>query len=93
MDLQPRLGGQTVNVAVNLNPTALRRRRIALGITQERLAEQIGVHVNSLNRWEAGEYPPAGCHGDRWEQAICTAEATMLAHLERVAVDTNRRPR
>lgn len=66
---------------VTVNHGWLRHRREALGLTQEQLAERIGVHVNSLNRWEAGEYRPGSVNLHAWEQALTDAEEAMLAHL------------
>ena len=38
-----------------LHPIASYRR--ALGLTQERLAEHVEVHVNTVKRWELGNLP------------------------------------
>jgi DNA-binding transcriptional regulator YiaG len=35
----------------------LKRLRARLGVTQERLADQLGVHWNTLARWERDELP------------------------------------
>jgi transcriptional regulator with XRE-family HTH domain len=37
---------------------ALARRRKAVGLTQEALAELLGVDVTSVRHWEAGRHPP-----------------------------------
>ena len=36
----------------------LRERRLALGLSQERLAEAAGVSARSINRWEQGTVVP-----------------------------------
>lgn len=36
----------------------IRRRRQALGWEQRDLAEQVGVHISSVQKWEAGTYYP-----------------------------------
>ena len=37
---------------------AIRRRRQVLGWEQRELAEKVGVHVNSVQKWEAGTHFP-----------------------------------
>jgi ribosome-binding protein aMBF1 (putative translation factor) len=36
----------------------IRRRRQTLGWEQQELAERVGVHVNSVQKWEAGTHYP-----------------------------------
>jgi len=36
----------------------IRQRRKALGLSQEVLAEQIGVHWTTISRWERGQSQP-----------------------------------
>jgi transcriptional regulator with XRE-family HTH domain len=36
----------------------IRRRRQALGWEQRELAERVGVHVNSVQKWESGTHYP-----------------------------------
>jgi len=38
-----------------MTPTALRRLRRRLGMSQAKLAALIGVHANTVARWERGE--------------------------------------
>jgi transcriptional regulator with XRE-family HTH domain len=40
----------------------LRTRRLALGMTQRQLAVAMGVHWNSIARWERGEMTMLHCH-------------------------------
>lgn len=37
---------------------AIRRRRQVLGWEQQELADRVGVHVNSVQKWEAGTHYP-----------------------------------
>lgn len=39
-------------------PEELRRRRELLGMTQDELAERLGVPLNTLSRWERGDSRP-----------------------------------
>ena len=56
----------------------LKRRRLALGMTQRSMATALGVHWNSVARWERGEMPMRDCHAlmlALLESTQCTATA------------------
>lgn len=38
-----------------MTPTELKKLRAALGWSQQRLADELGVARNTVNRWEMGE--------------------------------------
>ena len=40
-----------------VTPTALRATRRRLGLSQRALAEALGVHWNTIARWERGQMP------------------------------------
>jgi transcriptional regulator with XRE-family HTH domain len=40
-----------------MKPDELRRRREALGMTQDDLARELGVKMMTVCRWERGVYP------------------------------------
>lgn len=40
-----------------MTPTELTAAREALGLSQNRLAEELGVSQSTLSRWEAGRMP------------------------------------
>lgn len=40
-----------------MTPTDLKSLRAALGWSQQRLADELGVQRNTINRWEMGTYP------------------------------------
>ncbi len=42
----------------NLYPSAIRRLRAKLNISQTELAEMLGVSFTSVNRWEKGHHEP-----------------------------------
>ena len=42
----------------NLYPSAIRRLRAKLNISQTKLAKMIGVSFSSVNRWENGKHEP-----------------------------------
>lgn len=45
--------------ARRVTPTELRSRRQALGLSQTALAERLGLHVNTVQRWESDKQPIA----------------------------------
>jgi transcriptional regulator with XRE-family HTH domain len=47
----PKLGGMAID-------SPLRRWRKANGYTQEQLADLVGAHLDSVNRWEQGRRAP-----------------------------------
>jgi len=50
--------------------TLLRVRRERLGLSQEALAEAVGVAVRSVNRWEHDDAQPHPRHRDRLAQIL-----------------------
>jgi len=40
-----------------MKPEELKRRREALGMTQDDLARELGVKMMTVSRWERGVYP------------------------------------
>lgn len=47
----------------------IRRRRHVLGWEQQELADRVGVHVNSVQKWESGTHYP-GRKGGKLEQVL-----------------------
>lgn len=43
-------------------PNTARMIRVAAGVTQERFAQELGVHRMTVHRWETGERTPRGLH-------------------------------
>ena len=43
-------------------PSTARLIRVAAGVSQERLAQELGVHRMTVHRWETGERAPRGVH-------------------------------
>jgi transcriptional regulator with XRE-family HTH domain len=41
-----------------MRPKALKRRRESLGLTQDELAERLGVETDTLSAWERGDGRP-----------------------------------
>lgn len=37
----------------------IKSERVRIGISQDVLAEKLGVHVNSVRKWESGETQPS----------------------------------
>lgn len=44
---------------MTFTPTAIRKLRHALGLTQESFAHEVGVSVSNVNRWENGHARPS----------------------------------
>src|SRR5215467_4930521 len=66
----------------------LRIRRARLGMSQEALAEAVGVAARSVNRWEHDEAQPHPKHRNRLAQvlgvppgALSAGDATSLWHV------------
>jgi DNA-binding transcriptional regulator YiaG len=51
-------------------PAAARMIRIAAGVSQERLAVELGVHRMTVVRWESGERAPRGLHRAVYAQLL-----------------------
>ena len=56
----------------------LRAFRKKAGLTQEQLAEAIGVHLNGLSLWENGEYTPKTQCIKALAKALGVSEADLL---------------
>ena len=41
-------------------PERIKKLRLKLDLTQKELAEQLGVHVITVTRWETGAFGPSG---------------------------------
>lgn len=57
---------------------ALRKRRY----TQEELAEIVGVHLNTIVRWERGDRNPTADKLKRLADALCTTPSELLSSEE-----------
>ena len=55
----------------------LKKQRELLGISQERLAEKVEVHVNTIRRWEQGKQSPDAKKLDRIAEALNTTIAYL----------------
>jgi transcriptional regulator with XRE-family HTH domain len=56
----------------------LRRLRENIGITQEKLAEKIGVSIMQIYRWEVGENEPSANHLIKLARALETTADYLL---------------
>lgn len=62
----------------------LRELRVAAGLTQQQLAEKVGVKREAIARWEKGDQEPG------WSYVVALAEAlgvTCEAFAQRPAID------
>lgn len=58
----------------------LMRRRIALRISQEALADQLGVGRRTFQRWESGEIDPPAMRLFQWAALLGVNIAPDMAH-------------
>ena len=54
---------------------SLTERRRNAGLTQQRLAWDLGVAISTVRRWEAGEHHPSALHRRAYIRAVEAAEA------------------
>ncbi|MBQ7154978.1 MAG: helix-turn-helix transcriptional regulator [Synergistaceae bacterium] len=54
------------------------RLRKAAGLSQEELAERIGVHLNTISQWENGVYIPKTPKLKKLAEALNTTETELL---------------
>lgn len=66
-------------------PTTLRALRAKLALTQEKLAERLGVSFATVNRWEAGASKPQRAQAE----AIAALTARVGIDVETVETDTS----
>lgn len=67
-------------------PPERRRIRVQAGVSQEELAEVVGVQRASLTRWELGTRHPRGRLAERYAYALQRlSEATTSPNVERPA--------
>jgi DNA-binding XRE family transcriptional regulator len=65
-------------------PEVRRRIRVAAGIARARLATELGVHLQTVVRWEAGTREPRG--------ELRVAYARLLRDLDRTVRDHQEQP-
>ena len=55
-------------------PSAKTRRaiRLAAGVSQSRMAEELGVHRLTFVRWESGEHEPRGENRERYAELLAS---------------------
>ncbi|MBR0150222.1 MAG: helix-turn-helix domain-containing protein [Synergistaceae bacterium] len=69
-------GGQTLEKA-EFGENLFRLRKKA-GLSQEELAERVGVHLNTISQWENGFYVPKTLKVKRLAEALNVTEAELL---------------
>lgn len=68
-----------------MNSDDITRRRTALGLTQVELAEAVGVHPVTMNRWEVGKAIPRGLSARQLEATLSRLEADQARRAARRA--------
>ena len=63
-----------------MNGTDLRRRRDALGLSRDKLAQQLGVGSNTIYKWETFRCPME--HGRLLDLALSAIEAERAARRD-----------
>lgn len=66
---------QARHVTFDAQKVQVRRRE--LGLTNEQLAEVVGVTLRTVQRWQLGEGAPAGIQGIRLAQALGVEAADL----------------
>ena len=59
----------------------MRRRRVALGVSTARLAEEIGVRPSEISRWERGDTTPPPTRIRAMARVLGLDQATMLSWI------------
>jgi HTH-type transcriptional regulator/antitoxin MqsA len=67
------------------------RRRTALGLTQQQLADAVGVHRITVTRWEAGRAIPRGLAARQLETTLARLEKEQAQRAARRAAYAARR--
>lgn len=58
-------------------PSTARAIRIAAGVSQQRLADELGVQRNTVSRWEAGERHPSPLLRARYARLLIQLDAAI----------------
>lgn len=56
------LGFVVCNIQLKMNSLDIKKIREALGVSQEQLAEMVGVHPRTIQNWESGTTIPRSKH-------------------------------
>ena len=59
------------------SPSEARAIRIAAGVSQQRLADELGVRRNTICRWEAGERRPSPLLRARYARLLTQLDAAV----------------
>lgn len=59
------------------DPSAARAIRMAAGVSQQRLADELGVRRNTVSRWEAGERHPSPSLRARYARLLLQLDAAI----------------
>ena len=71
---------EEVSQAVRLpRPAQARLIRLSAGVSQERLAREVGVHRVTLARWESGECVPRGETRGRYSSLLSDLQRAIAA--------------
>jgi len=62
----------------NLYPSAIRRLRAKLNISQTKLAAMLGVSFTSVNRWEKGHHEPTVIMKEKLKELFVKYEIEIL---------------
>ncbi len=65
-----------VRVSRQLSPPLAKAIRVSVGVSQQQVAKELGVHRVSIARWESGERRPRG--------HLLTAYTDLLRELQEI---------
>lgn len=60
-------------------PSMARAIRVSAGVTQERLAREVGVTRATVARWEASTRRPKGAHLERYAAVLAALQEALAA--------------
>lgn len=71
-------------------PTWFRTARNAAGLTLPEMAQQLKVHVNTIENWECGRAAPSAGLADEIARVLCQPLASVAVELVKLSIRLRR---